>query len=278
MGERRQRQYGFWTRLLAPGLRNSQFAYHAVLRPCAEGRRRWLDVGCGHRLLPGWIHLDAREVEALRGGRTLVGIDPDAASLATNRDHDHRVRARVDRLPFRDATFDLVTANMVAEHLDDPRAALEEIARLLAPGGLFVFHTPNLGSPLVRLLSALPASWKRRLAALLEGRSEEDVFPTRYRLNREGTIRALAARTGLSVRRLDHVETTASTSALGPLVVPELLWIRLLRARPLRRLRTNLVVVLERPAGGGAPDQPDSRRRISSRKTASTRSADASQQ
>ncbi|MBF0625488.1 MAG: methyltransferase domain-containing protein [Magnetococcales bacterium] len=46
-------------------------------------------------------------------------------------------------LPFAAASFDLVTASEVLEHLENPRALLREAARVLKPGGIAIFTTPN---------------------------------------------------------------------------------------------------------------------------------------
>jgi SAM-dependent methyltransferase len=54
------------------------------------------------------------------------------------------VRADVAKpLPYRDAAFDVVVCEQVLEHVDDPRAALVEIARVLRAGGLLVFGVPT---------------------------------------------------------------------------------------------------------------------------------------
>lgn len=52
------------------------------------------------------------------------------------------VRADATRAPFADASFDLVCALDVLEHIPDDVAALGEIERVLAPGGLFLFSVP----------------------------------------------------------------------------------------------------------------------------------------
>lgn len=49
------------------------------------------------------------------------------------------VDAVVERLPFEDATFDTVTGTLVLCEADDPAAALGEIARVLKPGGRYLF-------------------------------------------------------------------------------------------------------------------------------------------
>ena len=50
----------------------------------------------------------------------------------------------LDRLPFDDEKFDLVTCTEVVEHLENFRHALREAARVVRPGGLLVVSTPNI--------------------------------------------------------------------------------------------------------------------------------------
>jgi len=55
-----------------------------------------------------------------------------------------RVRPIVDgKLPFEDGSFDVVIANQVFEHVEEPAAVLAEIARLLRPGGYFLALFPT---------------------------------------------------------------------------------------------------------------------------------------
>lgn len=57
-----------------------------------------------------------------------------------------------EKLPFPDGAFDLVVSNAVVEHLHGIHASVfAEAFRVLAPGGRFVFTTPNLASLLKRL-------------------------------------------------------------------------------------------------------------------------------
>jgi SAM-dependent methyltransferase len=55
---------------------------------------------------------------------------------------------RIDagRLPHADASLDAVTAPQILEHLPDPQAMLNEIARVLKPGGVLVVSSRNLWS------------------------------------------------------------------------------------------------------------------------------------
>jgi ubiquinone/menaquinone biosynthesis C-methylase UbiE len=92
-----------------------------------------LDVGCG----PATITAD---LAALVAPGHVVGLDTVPAVL-TEAAHGLDTAAAFAaatayRLPFADATFDIVHAHQVLQHLSDPVAALREMARVCRPGGL----------------------------------------------------------------------------------------------------------------------------------------------
>src|SRR5437868_4198644 len=170
----RHAMYAFYLRLqrvLVPGLRNSQWVYRDVLKTCAYTGVSWLDLGCGHQLFPEWMP-DGKQAEAaiLEQPGRVVGIDADHASVAQHTGLKDKVTGDIERLPFRDDSFDLVSANMVVEHVRKPHLLLKEIHRVLKSGGIFVFHTPNFWSYGTLPIAALPDFIKVRLAAWLQGR------------------------------------------------------------------------------------------------------------
>ncbi len=155
-----------------------------------------------------------------------------------------KVRGDIHQLPFQDGSFHLVTANVAVDHVEDPHALLAENHRVLRPGGGFLFHTPNLLSYATLLACMIPGPIKLKLIQFLQNRKEEDVFPTRHRLNISTAARTLAQRTDFRAAKLQYVESSARMVILGPLVVAELLWIQFLRLGWLRSLRTNIIAVL----------------------------------
>jgi ubiquinone/menaquinone biosynthesis C-methylase UbiE/catechol 2,3-dioxygenase-like lactoylglutathione lyase family enzyme len=70
------------------------------------------------------------------------------------------VVADAERLPFLDATFELVTVRIAPHHYADPQAAMREVARVLAPGGRFIL-IDNI-APEDPLLDRLINEWERR--------------------------------------------------------------------------------------------------------------------
>ena len=233
-------------KVLCPGLRNSQFAYRDALQEVVQPGVRWLDLGCGHQLFPDWMPNAVSEQLALVT-RCAVSVGVDAADLRPHSAGLRKVAADVERLPFRDQTFSLVTANMVVEHVKNPERLLPEVHRVLVPGGLFLFHTPNARYFEVAIGRHIPAPVMRGVANFLDGRASDDIFPTYYRLNKARDIQHLATQSGLSSRYIRHVECTAQGVMLGPLVIFELLVIRTLRLPMFEKYRSDLLVMLEKP-------------------------------
>jgi ubiquinone/menaquinone biosynthesis C-methylase UbiE len=108
----------------------------AYLLPQLRPGLALLDVGCG----PGTITVDlARRVAPGR----CVGIDRAADIIEQARAYAQKQGVAVElssadvyALPFADATFDVVHAHQVLQHLTDPVRALRELRRVLKPGGV----------------------------------------------------------------------------------------------------------------------------------------------
>lgn len=234
-------------RRIVPELTYSQVTFEQHLLRRGAQAQRWLDVGCGHHLLLPW-HAE-EEAAFVQRLPQVIGLDFDMASLLKHRSFRQVVRGDVRSLPFADASFDLVTANMVVEHLDDPARQFREIARVLAPGGIFLFHTPNIYGYPAFVAQLLPDRFKTWLSGILEGRPADDVFKTHYRANRRSDIEALAQAAGLQVEDFLHTASVPVFTRFPPLALFELLYLRLLlRQERLAFLRQTLIVALRRPA------------------------------
>jgi SAM-dependent methyltransferase len=93
-----------------------------------------LDVGCGGG------HFLGRLRQAGHAGR-LVGVDLEPALVRRASQDNDGVEFRqgnVLALPFEDETFDVVTVQFVLDHVSDRKRGLEEIRRVLKPGGRLI--------------------------------------------------------------------------------------------------------------------------------------------
>jgi len=154
-----------------------------------------VDVGCG-RTFPMAEFLLARVTEA--HGIELVAQTRDLPSGAYFRP------GSAYEIPYPAATFDLVLARCVLEHLDQPAKALHEFARVLKPGGRAIFLTPNRYDYVSVFAWLIPNAWHGKVVRWTEGRAEADTFPTFYRLNSRRAIRHYAAAAGLEVEALRY--------------------------------------------------------------------------
>jgi ubiquinone/menaquinone biosynthesis C-methylase UbiE len=121
------------------GVEQIPWLYDAILavaeRTGLQRWRRWLCAGTEGRVLDLGSGT-GRNLPLLPPGS--VGIDPalDALRRARRRAPASRlVQARGEALPFRAGTFDTVVSGLVFCSVDDPRAGLEEVRRVLRAGG-----------------------------------------------------------------------------------------------------------------------------------------------
>ncbi len=112
--------------------------YRAVMAAVDDWRgREVVDVGCGDGALAGWL---------AKAGARITGIEPEADGRRLAREMFKKrglfgdfIASAGDLNPER---FDIAVCSDVIEHVEDPRALLKEIHRLLKPGGRLVVTTP----------------------------------------------------------------------------------------------------------------------------------------
>jgi 2-polyprenyl-3-methyl-5-hydroxy-6-metoxy-1,4-benzoquinol methylase len=110
----------------------------------------WLDAGCGSGTLTRWLAKRGAEVVGVDGAPAMIRA---ARAAMVGRECEGRLRfevANVGSLPFSDATFDAVLCSSVLEYAQDPTSYLNEIARVIKPGGILLISIPNAES-LVRM-------------------------------------------------------------------------------------------------------------------------------
>lgn len=194
-----------------PGWAPATEVYAGLVRQYLPADGRLLDLGCGRGgLVEQLEHPLAR----------MVGIDPDWHSLREHRLALPRAAGLSGALPLAGGRFDVVAASWVWEHLAAPEKDFAEVARVLAPGGVSVFITPNARHPLVALnrvvgrLGRVQAAVVRRLY----GRAGADTFPAYYRANDAARLQRLAAGAGLTLAAVTAVADPTYLAFAAPLV------------------------------------------------------------
>ena len=177
-----------------------------LARDLLAGYPRVLDVGTGE----GQV---ARLVLE-HGAELAVGVDPTANQVveaARRGGGALYARSGADALPFADGSFDAVVACLVFEHIEAVDEAIDEVARVLRPGGRFAFflnhpllQTPGSGWIDDHLLDP-PEQYWRIGPYLVEDNSieevEKDVFITFIHLPMSRYVNAMAD-AGLTLRRM----------------------------------------------------------------------------
>ena len=162
-------------------------ALETRLHDAGRGEGRLLDLGCGDgRSRHGWRHRERWSPGSIPRRRRSSGRARPTPSM------NWALPAEDGRLPFADASFDVVTCVHVLEHVADTQTLMSEARRVLVPGGLLVVAVPFHG----RLQSALTAltSFERHFDPL------EPVL----RFYTARSLRAL-----LEAFAFEHVETAA---------------------------------------------------------------------
>ena len=119
-----------------------------IVAELAGGGKRILEVGTGE----GQV---LRHLGATAPRQVLLGIDPTSEQLKVAQSRsvgELYLRGDANSLPVPSASFDVVVACLVFEHVQDAKGALAEVARVLVPGGRFLFllnhplfQTPDSG-------------------------------------------------------------------------------------------------------------------------------------
>ena len=179
----------YFDRIFYPGVENywDDRAFRAFVIQRLKPEYHVLDLGAGAGVLP--------EMNFLGQASRICGVDPDPRVTQNPYLHEGQI-GHGERIPYLDNTFDIVLADNVLEHLTRPDAVFAEIARVLKPGGRFLFKTPNRMHYMPLIASLTPQAfhaWFNRK----RGRASVDTFPTAYRANTEAKVSSIGRRTGL---------------------------------------------------------------------------------
>jgi SAM-dependent methyltransferase len=170
-----------------------------LLEQAVRPGARVLEAGCGR----------TTRLSALRERISeLVGVDLDEAAGRQNDALDRFVASDLcATLPFASASFDVVYANFVVEHLPEPERAFREWRRVLRRDGALILLTSNRANPVLAAAHFVPQSLRVALKRAGPGAEERDVFPAVYRANTPGRLRRRLAAAGFAPVEVTLVAT-----------------------------------------------------------------------
>lgn len=187
---------------------------------------RMLNVGCG----TGGFNACAAGAGVIPWG---VDASAEAVALTAGRAGFNRnVCAAAEALPFPSSRFDLVYCYSTLEHVQDARRAMQEMVRVLYPGGFLYLHTPNRWACFeshykVFWLPGLPARLQRGYLVL---RGRPTAFLGTLRLRSLAECQQLLTQAGARVDRV--LDEGVARQVGGPLWPLVRLYYRLLGIHP----------------------------------------------
>jgi len=153
---------------LTGGFRRRAAFIAAEVLPKTLAPGHWLDAGCGSGFFSRLLAERGASVIGVDGSGSMIASAQrlgEAAGLAGTT--QFKVIPTVENLPFADASFDGALCLSVLEYLDSPYESLDELARVVAPGGLLIVSVPHRRSALrasqrlamASIRSLMPQRW-----------------------------------------------------------------------------------------------------------------------
>lgn len=167
-----------------------------------------LDAGCGSR---GMVS------EFKNQSHYIIGVDKDRYLLDRNDYVDKKILSDLEDIPLVDNSVDIVISEFVIEHLANPQKVFAEIYRILKPGGVFVFLTPNLYNPIMLFSRLMPLRAHNFLLKRLL-KKDDQAHATFYRCNTYGKLTVLGKGAGFKniiIKRAGNPEYLGFTKGLA---------------------------------------------------------------
>ncbi len=120
----------------------------------SKAEKSFLDIGCATGLL-------VEHMQNLGWNSEGVEICLPAVEYGCRKRNINIINGTLEQAAFKDQTFDVVHCSHLIEHLNNPASFLEEVGRILKPGGVFICTTPNVSGLQARIFGS---KWRSAIA------------------------------------------------------------------------------------------------------------------
>jgi len=171
-----------------------------------DGKAVVLDIGAGEGI--------GRKVERARQARAemgeLWGVEPDTSVTPHEGIFDNYQHALMETADLPENYFDIAFSYMVMEHVEDPEAFMKAVERVLKPGGVYLFCTPNGQHYFTIIGGALKAiRLDELILRLLRGKQVDEYhYPVQYKFNQPRQIEPIGDALGFEKPEYVHAECT----------------------------------------------------------------------
>jgi ubiquinone/menaquinone biosynthesis C-methylase UbiE len=199
-----------------------------------------LDAGCG-RMAPVLVKYRGKV-------KRLIGVD--LVEFPKTMEGVELLNSDLKSIPIADLSVDTVMSRSVMEHIVDPEAVYREIARVLRPGGRFIFLTGNFWDYAAVITNLVPNRFHPWIVAHTQGRAEIDVFPTAYKTNTRRAVEKWSRKSGFDLVSYEYLGQYPTYFMFnGALFLVATAYEKLIRRfEALRFLRGWILVELRKPS------------------------------
>ena len=172
--------------------------------------------------------------------KTIIGVDVNEKSLKNNLIIDQKILADLSSIPVKDQSVDIITAEFVLEHLENPNKVFQEFNRILKSNGSLIFVTPNILNPIMIMSKILPLGFHKVFRKKLL-KKEKDSHYTHYSANTYRKLKKLGLMNNFKKIEIKRAGSPEYIGFCKPLMLPSVILERMINNKPLHPLKIYLV-------------------------------------
>ena len=205
--------------------------FEKILKANLSENKIWVDIGCGEN---GNVYEFGKLTKYAFGIDLICYSDRYDAPL---------VMGNIDQLPLKSNSVDLVTLRFVIEHIENTKALMNEVYRVLRSNGRLLILTTNLLCPYIFISNALPFFLKKTLIQRIFEAKKEDVLPTYHKMNTPGSFKRKMG----GLQKINQIYLQEIVYNRRWLFFMLFFWYQVTqKVKILERLRTNILAVYKK--------------------------------